>query len=94
MSYHYYGNDEDLGARQEADEEQAELEAQGREHGRRLARVKVALAAGEFSSAAIICSHSWSGRAPDGHARECYHCGARISETGQTIEPGAFRVRS
>ena len=78
--------------RWDADMEQAEWQALVREHGHRLDRTRAAMKADDWAKAAEICDHGWSGLAPDGGQRVCYHCGSRIDDQypPNTVEAGAF----
>lgn len=65
----YYGEDDDLGARFEADQLQASYEEQGRAHSRRALKVRNHLAAAISAAphlaaklrqkAATLCPHGW-----------------------------------
>jgi len=70
---------------QDADFEQADLEAAGRAASRAMNRSERLRAAGKLAEAAAACPHSWSGcfDASDprhGQAgRRCYHCGTAFA---------------
>ena len=88
----------------DADMEQAAMEAEGRAFGKRMKRVKAALATGDVDAAAKLCAtHGWSGCAVEGvfdGDRRCYYCGALFREVARgdydygvrTVEAGAFPV--
>ena len=56
---YYYGDDDDLGARQEADEQMAALEDAGRRATRARRLVKALRLEGNYPKAASYCPHGW-----------------------------------
>jgi hypothetical protein len=79
----------------DADIEQAELEAAGRQFSRELRRVKAALAKGDVYTAMELCSHGWSGPSSGiGSELQCFHCGCSLREDEPNPDsPFAYRER-